>query len=135
MNFLLHFIFVTAFLLVYIVGIIILKPFRIHKKRPVSTIALKVSYLFYLACFMLLAYLILFASPVAEPTEEMSEEKVINIFTLFSVLAFFLPNIGIMIRRAVKNWRITYNCIFTVLNLAFAGGLLYYIFTITWEIR
>jgi len=135
MNFLLHFIFVTAFLLVYIVGIIILKPFRIHKKRPVSTIALKVSYLFYLACFMLLAYLVLFASPVTEPTEEMTEEKILNIFTLFSVTAFFLPNIGIMVRRAIKKWRVTYNYIFTWINLGIAGGLIYYIFTITWELR
>ena len=51
MNFLLHFIFITAFLLVYVVAIIILKPFRKHRKRPVSTITLKISYLVYLAAF------------------------------------------------------------------------------------
>ncbi|MFZ5941577.1 MAG: hypothetical protein ACOYXB_13475 [Bacteroidota bacterium] len=135
MNFLLHFIFVAAFMLVYIVGIIILKPFRIHKKRPVSTVSLKLSYLFYLACFMVLAYLVLFASPTSDPSEEVTEEKVLNVFTLFSVSAFFLPNLGIMIRRAIKDWRISYNYIFTVLNLGFAGGLLYYLFHISWEFR
>jgi len=135
MNFLLHFIFVTAFTLVYIVGIIILKPLRIHKKRPVSTISLKITYLFYLACFMILAYLVLFASPNTEPTEEMTEEKVLNIFTLFSVMAFFIPNIGIMVRRAIKEWRVTYNYLFTFFNISIAGGLIYYIFTINWEIR
>ncbi len=135
MNFLLHFIFIAAFMLVYIVGIIILKPLRIHKKRPVSTVSLKTSYLLYLACFMLLAYLVLFASPTAEPTEEMTEEKILNIFTLFSVLAFFLPNLGIMLRRAVKNWRVAYNYAFTIINMGFTGGMIYYIFHVTWELR
>ncbi len=51
MTFLLHFIFIAAFLLIYIIAIIILKPFRMHRKRPVSTIFIKASYLVYLACF------------------------------------------------------------------------------------
>ncbi len=42
MTFLLHFIFIAAFLLIYIIAIIVLKPARIHRKRPVSTISIKV---------------------------------------------------------------------------------------------
>ncbi len=135
MNFLLHFIFIAAFLLVYVIAIIILKPFRVHRKRPVSTIALKTSYLIYLAAFMLLAYLVLFFSISSEPTEEAIEEKILNVFTIFSVFAFFIPNVGIMIRRSIKTWRITYNYLFTAINLIIAGGLIYYITDIPWQFK
>ena len=135
MNFLLHFIFIAAFLLVYVIAIIILKPFRIHRKRAVSTVTLKMTYLIYLAAFMLLAYLVLFFSITSEPTEEATEEKILNIFTIFSVLAFFIPNVGIMVRRSVKNWRIAYNYLFTAINVVFAAGLIYYITDIPWQFK
>jgi len=135
MNFLLHFIFITAFLLVYVIAIIILKPFRLHRKRPVSTITLKISYLLYLAAFMLLAYLVLFFSITSEPTEEATEEKILNVFTVFAILAFFIPNVGIMIRRSVKTWRVTYNYLFTGVNLLMAAGLIYYITDIPWQFK
>ena len=135
MNFLLHFIFIAAFLLVYVIAIIILKPFRMHRKRPVSTITLKTSYLVYLAAFMLLAYLVLFFAITSEPTEEASDEKILNIFTIFSVFAFFIPNVGIMIRRSIKAWRITYNYVITAINLIIAVGLIYYITDIPWQFK
>jgi len=135
MNFLLHFIFIAAFLLIYIIAVIILKPFRLHRKRPVSTVFLKASYLVYLACFMLLAYLILFFSVTSEPAEETSEERILNIFTLFSVFAFFIPNIGIMIRRSVRTWRVEYNYLFSALNLIIAIGLLFFITDIPWKFK
>lgn len=135
MNFLLHFIFIASFLLIYIVAIIILKPFRVHHKRPVSTIFIKVSYLVYLACFMLLAYLVLFYSADIEPEEDTSEERILNLFTLFSVLAFFIPNIGIMIRRRIRTWRVTYNYLVTSLNFLFSVGLLWFIKDMPWQFR
>ncbi len=135
MNFLLHFIFIAAFLLVYVVAIIILKPFRLHRKRAVSTISIKTSYLIYLAAFMLLAYMVLFFSITSEPTEEAVDEKILTAFTIFSVFAFFIPNVGIMIRRNVKSWRVTYNFIFTAINLIIAGGLIYYITDIPWQFK
>lgn len=135
MSFLLHFIFIAAFLLIYIIAIIILKPFRIHRKRPVSTIFLKSSYLLYLACFMLLAYLILFFSATTEPTEDVDEEKVLNTLTLFSVLAFFIPNIGIMIRRRIGSWRVTYNYLMTALNLLISLGLIWFIVDLPWQFK
>lgn len=135
MNFLLHFIFIAAFLLVYVIAIIILKPFRLHRKRPVSTITLKMSYLLYLAAFMLLAYMVLFFSITSEPTEEATEEKILNTFTIFSVFAFFIPNVGIMIRRSVKSWRIAYNYLVSGINLLIAGGLVYYLFDIPWQFK
>jgi hypothetical protein len=135
MNFLLHFIFIAAFLLIYIIAIIILKPFRIHRKRPVSTVLIKASYLIYLACFLLMAYLILFFSSSAEPSEEVDEEKILNMLTVFSIFAFFIPNIGIMVRRRITSWRVTYNYIVTALNLLIALGMIWFILDLPWEFR
>ncbi len=135
MNFLLHFIFITAFLLVYVVAIIILKPLRIHRKRPASTVVLKTSYLIYLATFLLLAYLVLFFSITSEPTDEANEERILTAFTIFSVFAFFIPNVGIMIRRSVRSWRVVYNYLFSGINLLIAGGLIYYIIDIPWQFK
>lgn len=135
MTFLLHFIFIAAFLLIYIIAIIILKPFRIHRKRPASTIFIKASYLIYLACFLLMAYLILFFLPAAEPTEEMDEERILNSLTVFSVLAFFIPNIGIMIRRRIVAWRVAYNYLISGFNIAIAAGLIWFITDLPWQFR
>lgn len=135
MNFLLHFIFIAAFLLIYIIAIIILKPFRIHRKRPVSTILIKASYLVYLACFLLMAYLILFFSSSAEPSEEVDEEKILNMLTVFSIFAFFIPNIGIMIRRRINSWRVSYNYIVAALNILIALGMIWFIMDLPWEFR
>ncbi len=135
MTFLLHFIFIAAFLLIYIIAIIILKPFRIHRKRPVSTIFIKASYLIYLACFLLMAYLILFFLPSAEPSEEMDEERILNSLTVFSILAFFIPNIGIMIRRRILSWRVAYNYLVSGFNIAIALGLIWFILDLPWQFR
>jgi len=135
MSFLLHFIFVAAFLLIYIIAIIFLKPFRLHHKRPVSTIFLKTSYLIYLAFFILMAYLILFFSVTSEPADELSEDRIFNVFTIFSVFAFFIPNIGIMIRRSIRSWRVAYNYLFSLLNLIIAAGLIYFITDIPWGFK
>lgn len=131
MGFLMHFIFSASFLLIYIIAIIILKPFRIHRKRPVSTIFIKASYLIYLACFLVMAYLVMFFSP--EPTEELEEEKIINAVNVFSVLAFFIPNIGIMIRRRIGSWRVSYNYIVSALNILIIVGLIWFIIDISWN--
>ena len=135
MNFLLHFIFIAAFLLIYIIAIIILKPFRIHRKRPMSTIFLKASYLLYLACFLLMAYLILFFSASTEPSEDVDEERILNLLTIFSVLAFFIPNIGIMIRRRISNWRVTYNYVVSALNILISIGLIWFILDMPWQFK
>jgi hypothetical protein len=135
MSFLLHFIFIAAFLLIYIIAIIILKPFRLHRKRPVSTIFIKSSYLIYLACFMLMAYLILFFSATAEPSEDVDEERILNALTVFSVLAFFIPNIGIMIRRRIGSWRVSYNYLITALNILISIGLIWFIIDLPWQFK
>jgi predicted membrane protein len=84
---------------------------------------------------MLLAYLVLFFSITSEPTEEATEEKILDVYTIFAILAFFIPNVGIMIRRSVKSWRVVYNYLFTGINLLIAAGLVYYIVDIPWQFK
>ena len=52
--------FAFGYLLLFVISIIILKPFRVHRQRPVSTISLKVSYIIFLAVFLTFTYLLLF---------------------------------------------------------------------------
>ncbi len=100
-----------------------------------STIFLKASYLIYLACFLLMAYLILFFSATTDPSEDVDEERILNLLTVFSVLAFFIPNIGIMIRRRISNWRVTYNYVVTALNILISLGLVWFILDMPWQFK
>jgi uncharacterized membrane protein YqaE (UPF0057 family) len=79
--------------------------------------------------------MILFFSANSEPTEEVDEEKVLNMLTIFSVFAFFIPNIGIMIRRRIGSWRVTYNYLVTFLNILIALGMIWFIMDLPWEFR
>ena len=82
-----------------------------------------------------MAYLILFFSATAEPSEEVDEERILNALTVFSVLAFFIPNIGIMIRRRISSWRVTYNYVVTALNILIALGLIWFIMDLPWKFK
>jgi len=118
----------------YVVSIVILKPFRVHQKRPVSTISLKVSYLVYLLAFLLLAYLVLFYSSVpAEDEENPAGKNPFLLYYITVILAFFIPNLGIMLRRRFNKYRTNYNLIFTAINLFTALVLSFIIYIIPWE--
>ncbi len=133
LNFLLHFIFIGTFLFLYVVSIIILRPFRIHRKRPASTIALKMSYLLYLAIFLVLSYLVLFHSGVPPESEDPGTPGYLNIYYAIVIFAFFVPNIGIMIRRRIRRFRKQYNVLFMVINLVITISLSYIIYSMSWE--
>ena len=133
MNLLLHLVFITTFVILFIVSIIILRPFRIHKKRAVSTISLKVSYLVYLSAFLLLAYLVLFYSETPPVEEEPAGKNRFMIYYIAVIIAFFIPNLGIMLRRKFNNFRTQYNVIFTAVNLFTTLVLAFIIYTIPWE--
>jgi hypothetical protein len=133
LNFLLHFIFLATFTFLYVISIIILRPLRIHKKRPISTITLKVSYLLYLLVFLVLAYLVLFYSRVRAEAEETSAEGSYTIYYIIVIVAFLVPNLGIMLRRKVIKMRAEYNIIFTVINMIVIMVLSFILYTIPWE--
>jgi hypothetical protein len=133
MNFLLHFIFIATFFFLYIVSIIILRPLRIHRKRPVSTISLKVSYLAYLIVFLVLAYLVLFFSDVPKDDQDQSGDSLFNIYYAIVIFSFFIPNIAIMLRRKVDKLRTAYNIIFTAVNLFVILALSFILYTYPWK--
>jgi uncharacterized membrane protein YhaH (DUF805 family) len=133
-QFILYLIFMATFLFIFIIAIIILKPFRIHHKRKVSTIAIKVSYLIYLAVFLAFIYLVLFFADNSIRDEEPFEFNISAIYFMIVLLAFFLPNIGIMIRRRFNENRISYNYVMTVINVLTIGAIVYLMNTIQWKL-
>ena len=108
---LLHIILFIVFLLTFIMAYNYLKPFRINRKRKYSTLSLKLSYLIYL--IFLLFFVFLFLLFGADKVEYRITDSV-----FFGVLILlFLPNIGILIRRKIKNIRTIYNYLFTTINI------------------
>ena len=132
-QFLLHFIFIATFLFVYIIAIIILKPFRLHRKRKVSTITLKLSYLVYLAFFLAFVYLVLFFADNEVNTEENMENGTSAIYYVIVLVSFFIPNIGIMIRRRFKKSRGLYNYIVSFLNFVIILALVFMMSQVQWD--
>ncbi|MCF8378061.1 MAG: hypothetical protein K9H49_00710 [Bacteroidales bacterium] len=118
-TFFLHFIFISVFAFLIVVSIVLLKPFRVNQKRPISTILLKVSYLLFLIAFIILAYLILFFASIPDDTSLGTDRTVLSICYIIIMLSFFIPNLGIMLRRKVKKVRFYYNIVFTVINIFF----------------
>jgi len=132
-QFLLHFIFIATFLFVYIIAIIILKPFRLHRKRKVSTITLKLSYLVYLAFFLAFVYLVLFFADNEVNTEENLENGASTIYYAIVLVSFFIPNIGIMIRRRFKKNRGTFNFLVSFLNFVIILALVFMMSQVQWD--
>ncbi len=135
LSFFLHAIFIATFSFLYVVTILILKPFRIHRKRPVSTVMYKLSYLVYLLVFIILAYLALFFSGGPDNFNEMAFDKRYTIYYVVIIIAFFLPNIAIMLRRKIKDLRVVYNYAFTIVNIIITIILCYTLYLIKWEFR
>lgn len=132
-QFLLHFIFIATFLFVYIIAIIILKPFRLHRKRKLSTISLKISYLIYLAFFLAFVYLVLFFADNEVNTEENMENGTSAIYYAIVLVSFFIPNIGIMIRRRFKKNRSHFNYIVSAMNFIIVLALVFMMSQVHWD--
>jgi hypothetical protein len=117
-----HGIFQTFFLIgyciLYIVTIIILNPLRHHKRRRKSTIFLKISYLLYLASFLVFTYLLLFGKKELGKADK-PYDTLFNVHFLFFLTSTVIPNIGIMIRRRVTKKRIEYNIMVALINLLY----------------
>jgi hypothetical protein len=89
-----------------------LKPHQLHKRRLVSTLLLKVTYLFYLLVLLIVIYLSALVKGGLE-----------NVFYGIEFFAFlivlFVPNIGILARKLghFSKKRESYNYFFTVVNI------------------
>ncbi len=128
-----QFFFFIGYIILYIISIIILRPFRMHKRRKKSTISLKLSYLLYLVLFLTFTYLLLFGNK--ELTEDdQPYDTIFNMHFLLFLTATIVPNLGIMLRRRVKKKRIEYNLIFSLINLLYFMYLLYLIISRQWAL-
>ncbi len=128
-----QFFFLVGYIILYIVSIIILRPFRTHKHRRASTIAIKVSYLLFLAMFLVFTYLLLFGKKVVGEDDQ-PYDSIFNVYFLVFLTATIVPNAGIMIRRKIKKNRVDYNIIFTLINLLYALYLLFLIISGQWAL-
>jgi CDP-diglyceride synthetase len=125
--------FLIGYLLIFVVTIIILRPFRVHHRRMKSTIALKVSYLLYQASFLVFTYLLLFGNKELAENEK-PYDTLFNIHFLLFLTATLFPNLGIMIRKGFKKNRIEYNVTFMILNMVYFLYLLYLCLSRKWAL-
>jgi hypothetical protein len=128
-----QFFFLVGYIVLFIVSIIILRPFRLHKRRRISTISLKSSYLLFLAVFLLFTYMLLFGNKVIN-TNDQPYDSIFNVYFLIFLTATIVPNVGIMVRRRIKKNRTEYNVLFTVVNLLYALYLLFLILSGQWAL-
>jgi hypothetical protein len=115
---------VVFIVLVFSIAYAYLKPHRLHKRRPLSTLLLKSSYMLYL--FVLLC-VVFFASLYKGGLSEVFLE--IEFFAFLIVL--FAPTIGIFARKLgyFSKQRESYNYFFLVVNtLSIMALLAMYIF-------
>jgi hypothetical protein len=125
--------FLIGYAVLFVVTILILRPFRFHKRRLKSTVTLKMSYLLYLISFLTFTYLLLFGrKEVAE--SEQPYETLFNVHFLFFLTSTLIPNIGIMIRRRIKKNRVEYNLLVTVINLIYFIYLTYLCVSHKWAL-
>jgi uncharacterized membrane protein YhaH (DUF805 family) len=128
-----QFFFLIGYVILFIVSIIILRPFRVHKRRRVSTMIVKISYLIFLALFLAFTYMLLFGKKVIAENDQ-PYDTLFNVYFLIFLTATIVPNIGIMIRRRIKKNRVEYNVIFSLVNLLYALYLLFLITSGQWAL-
>jgi len=116
--------FLIGYIILYIITILILQPFRYHRRRVKSTIMLKLSYLLYLASFLVFTYLLLFGKKEISKSET-PYDTLFNIHFLFFLTSTIVPNVGIMIRRKIRTNRIDYNIFVSLVNLLYFFYLSY----------
>ena len=82
-----QFFFLVGYIILFIVSIIILRPFRVHKRRRVSTMAIKISYLIFLALFLIFTYMLLFGKKVISENDQ-PYDTIFNVYFLIFLWYF-----------------------------------------------
>lgn len=98
--------------IVFSIAYAYLKPHRLHHARPLSTLALKGSYLIYLLVMLLVIY---FASLRGGGVSTVFDGPEFFVF----LVVLFVPTAGIFSRKIARfsGKRVRYNIIFTVVNV------------------
>jgi hypothetical protein len=125
--------FLIGYVILYVVTILILQPFRYHRRRLKSTIFLKLSYLLYLASFLAFTYLLLFGRKDISESEK-PYDTIFNIHFLFFLTSTIVPNVGIMIRRRIRKSRVDYNVLVSIINLIYFFYLLFLCVSHKWAL-
>jgi hypothetical protein len=101
--------------IVFSIAYAYLKPHKLHHSRPLSTVALKGSYLLYLVVMLVIIYLASLRGGGVSKVFEGGE------FFVFLVV-LFVPTAGILSRKITRfsGRRVRYNIVFTVINLIMA---------------
>jgi len=110
-NQLLHILLFVIFLLTYILAYNYVRPFLINRKRLLSTILFKATYMVYLLILLLFVYLFLLYGA------NRLEYHISDLMFFLLLLFLFIPNIAILLRRKIKRGRIFYNYAFTLVNI------------------
>ncbi len=117
-NQLMHILLFVVFLLTYVLAYNYVRPFLINRRRMLSTMLFKVSYMVYLLILLLFVYLFLLFGA------NRVEYQISDAMFFLALVLLFLPNIAILIRRKVKRGRVLYNYFFTGINLLAAYFLI-----------
>jgi len=121
-----HFLLMVVFLIIYVLAIIIVKPFLLNHKRLISTLSIKISYLVYLFVLLISVYLFMFYG--SNDIENNLSEAL-----FFSLLiSLFIPNLGILFRRKFRKNREQYNYIFSVINITITFFIIYKLNQFDW---
>jgi len=98
--------------IVFSIAYAYLKPHKLHHSRPLSTLALKGSYLLYLLVMLIIIYI---ASIRGGGVSQVFDGPEFFVF----LVVLFVPTAGIFARKISRfsGKRVRYNMIFTVVNL------------------
>ena len=109
LNFILGAIFI---IIIFALAYAYLKPHQLHKRRLVSTLLLKISYLIYLLVLLVIVYL-------SALVKGGLEEVFFGIEFFAFLIVLFVPNIGILARKIghFSKKREGYNYFFTIVNI------------------
>ena len=112
MNYIIGAVFVV---IVFSIAYAYLKPHKMHHARPLSTLALKGSYLIYLLAILVVIYL---ASLRGGGVSQVFDGPEFFVF----LVVLFVPTAGIFSRKIERfsGQRVRYNIIFTAVNLVMA---------------
>jgi hypothetical protein len=107
-----HILGIVFIIIIFSLAYAYLKPHQLHKRRLVSTLFLKVTYLAYLLILLIVVYL-------SALVKGGLEEVFFGIEFFAFLIVLFVPNIGIFARKLghFNKQREGYNYFFTVVNI------------------
>lgn len=107
-----HILGIVFIIIVFSLAYAYLKPHQLHKRRLISTLLLKVSYLLYLLILLIIVYL-------SALVEGGLEKVFVGVEFFAFLIVLFVPTIGVFARKLGQfaKKREGYNYFFTIINV------------------